>query len=180
MSCGQRGGVGSGEVEDTAQKEEAPKGVEEDDLMLRLSMDLVANPQTQAQKDQNDIINYAIDELLDVRRTPSGLYYQILETGQGDSLKWADRVRVHYRGYFLDGTQFDSSYRREKPIEFYIGNMIHAWNEGLRLLRIGSKARLLVPSYLGYGEEGLKDDKDQFIVPPDKVLVFELEVLKKL
>lgn len=151
----------------------------EDEIILRLSLDMVADPQTRDQREQNEILNYAIDELWDIQRTPSGLYYQILEPGQGDTLQWADRIRVHYRGYFLDGQEFDSSYRRDKPMDFYIGNMIPGWNEGLQLLQVGSKARFLVPSRLGYGEEGLKNG-DKYIVPPDRVLVFEVDVLKKL
>lgn len=175
-------GGAAGESSENSAAEEAPAPasvVNEDELILRLSLDLTANPQTQAEKEQNAIINYAIDELLEIQRTPSGLYYQILEAGQGDSLQWADRVRAHYRGYFLDGREFDSSYRRDRPIEFYIGNVIPGWNEGLQLLREGDKARLLVPSRLGYGTDGMKDG-ETYLVPPNSVLVFELEVLKKL
>lgn len=153
--------------------------VSEDELILRLSLDLVADPQTRDQQEQNAIVNYAIDQLLDIRRTPSGLYYQILQTGQGDALQWADRIRVHYRGYFLDGKEFDSSYRRDKPMDFYIGNMIPGWNEGLQLLQVGSKARFFIPSRLGYGEDGLMNG-EEYIVPPNEVLIFEVEALKKL
>lgn len=64
-------------------------------------------------------------------------------------------------------------------MDFYIGNMIPGWNEGLQLLKVGGKARFLVPSHLGYGEEGFKDG-EAYLVPPNRVLVFELEVLKKL
>ncbi|MDX1940630.1 MAG: FKBP-type peptidyl-prolyl cis-trans isomerase, partial [Saprospiraceae bacterium] len=140
--------------------------VNEDDLVMRLSVDLVAEPQTKWEQERNDIINYAIDNLLDVQAMPSGLYYQILEHGQGDSIRWADQVRVHYRGYFLNGEEFDSSYKRAKPIDFYVGNMIDGWNEGLKMLRPGAKALFIVPSHLGYGEEGLNDPKGKQLVPP--------------
>ena len=176
FACGQQ----SASEKTQELPQETPTEAEEDELILRLSGDLVANPQTQAETDQNAIVNYAIDEFLDVQRTSSGLYYQILEEGEGDLLAWADRVRAHYRGYFLDGKEFDSSYRRDKPMEFYIGNVVPGWNEGLQLLRPEGKARLLIPSHLGYGEEGLKDSRERYIVPPNKVLIFELEVLKKL
>ena len=89
---------------------------DEDDLLLRLSADLLADPQTRAEKDQNLIVNYAIENSLDARATPSGLYYQILQPGDGDKLQWGDRISVHYRGYFLDGTEFDSSRRRGEPV----------------------------------------------------------------
>ncbi|MBK7872501.1 MAG: FKBP-type peptidyl-prolyl cis-trans isomerase [Saprospiraceae bacterium] len=154
--------------------------VNEDELVMRLSVDLVAEPQTQWEQERNDIINYAIDNLLDVKATSSGLYYQILAPGQGDSIRWAEQVRVHYRGYFLDGKEFDSSYKRGKPIDFYVGNMIDGWNEGLKMLRPGAKALFIVPSHLGYRDKGLNDAKGQQLVPPNTVLVFELEVLEKL
>lgn len=177
-ACGQNAPAGSDERPE--QESPAPETpVSEDDLILRLSLELVADPQTRDQQEQNAIVNYAIDNLLDIRRTSSGLYYQILQTGQGDTLQWADRIRAHYRGYFLDGQEFDSSYRRDKPMDFYIGNMIPGWNEGLQLLQVGSKARLLIPSRLGYGAEGLKNGAE-YLVPPDQVLIFEVEVLRKL
>lgn len=152
----------------------------EDEVLLRLSSDLYLDPQTQDERDQNAIVNYAIDNSLDVQSTPSGLYYQIIEAGTGDTLQWGDRVRVHYRGYFLNGKEFDSSYKRDKPIEFYIGNMIHGWNEALEMMQPGAKALLLVPSRLGYGEKGLKDGNGSVLVPPNEPLIFEMEVLNKL
>lgn len=155
--------------------------VDEDALIMRLSSDMTANPQTPELRDRNAILNYAIDHLIDGYLTPSGLFYQTLYEGQGALLAWGDRVRVHYKGYFLeDGRVFDSSYQRGKPIEFYIGNMIAGWNEGLQLLRPGGKALLLIPAHLAYGEEGLKDSKGVFLVPPRENLAFELEVLEKV
>jgi len=163
---------------------EAPAPVDpvnEDEIIMRLSGKLIADPQTQAEQDQNRIVNYAIDGLLDVRSTRSGLFYQIKEPGTGESIGWGDKVRVHYRGYFLDsGKVFDSSYRRGEPIEFYVGNMIDGWNEGLQLLRPGARALFLVPSHLAYGEEGVKNSKGEYVVPPNEVLAFELEVLEVL
>lgn len=151
----------------------------EEEWILRLSGELVANPRTQAERDRNVIVNYAIDSLLDVRSTPSGLFYQVLREGEGDPLQWGDRIRVHYRGYFLEsGRVFDSSYRRGKPMEFYIGNMIDGWNEGMQLLRPGAQALFLVPSGLAYGEAGVKKDDGEVLVPPNAVLAFEVEVVE--
>ena len=151
----------------------------EDEWIIRLSNQLVANPTTQAERDRNAIVNYAIDSLLDVRSTPSGLFYQVLREGEGAPLQWGDRVAVHYRGVFLeDGRLFDSSYRRDKPMEFYIGNMIDGWNEGLQLLRPGARALLLVPSGLAYGEAGVKKDDGEVVVPPNAVLAFEVEIVE--
>ena len=152
---------------------------DEDALIFRLSSDLIAEPKNQAEKDQNAIVNYAIDKLLDVKATRTGLYYQILAEGSGKQIAWGDWISVHYRGYFLNGREFDSSYKKKKPLEFYVGNMIDGWNEGLQLLKKGGKALFIVPSTLAYGEEGLKLPNGKVIVPPDSVLVFELEVLEK-
>lgn len=154
--------------------------INEDELVMRLSAELVADPQTQWQQERNDIINYAIDHMLDLHSTQSGLYYQIIEPGTGDSIRWADQVRVHYRGYFLNGQEFDSSYKRDKPIDFYVGNMIDGWNEGLKMLKPGAQALFIVPSHLGYSEKGLSDGKGGMLVPPNTVLVFEMKVLEKL
>lgn len=169
----------SEEKTQTSPETEKPV-INEDELVMRLSADLVAEPQTQWQQERNDIINYAIDNMLDIHATSSGLYYQIIEPGAGDSIRWADQVRVHYRGYFLNGQEFDSSYKRNKPIDFYVGNMIDGWNEGLKMLKPDAKALFIVPSHLGYGEKGLSDGKGGMLVPPNTVLVFEMEVLEKL
>jgi FKBP-type peptidyl-prolyl cis-trans isomerase FkpA len=170
-------------AQDKNPAEEAAASVpalDEDAVVLQLSGYLLAKPQGQAETDQNEIANYAIENVLPLERTASGLFYQILQPGQGELLEWGDYLRAHYRGYFLDGQVFDSSYRRNKPLEFYLGNMIAGWNEGLQLLRPGGKIRLLVPSSLAYGEQGLPDGKGGFLVPPNAVLAFEVEVLEKL
>ncbi|MEM6699519.1 MAG: FKBP-type peptidyl-prolyl cis-trans isomerase, partial [Bacteroidota bacterium] len=91
-------------------------GVDEEDLILRLSVDLIANPRNQEEQERNEILNYAIDSLWDVQKTTSGLYYQIVEQGEGDTIKWADRVAVHYEGFFTNGEKFDSSYDRDRPL----------------------------------------------------------------
>lgn len=179
-ACGQSPSSNAGEEAATTEVPER-EPVDEDEVIMRLSGDLIAAPRTQEQMDRNTIVNYALDSLLDVRATESGLYYQVIREGSGPRLEWGDRVSVHYKGYFLDtGRVFDSSYRRGEPIEFYIGNMIDGWNEGLQLLRPGARALFLVPSNLAYGEEGVRNSEGEYIVPPNKVLAFELEVLEKL
>ncbi len=150
-----------------------PPPVNEDDLLLRLSSELVDNPQTQNDKDKNAIINYALDQSIEVQAAPSGLYYQIIEEGEGKHAKWGDYVTAHYKGYTLDGKVFDSSYQRNEPMQFYIGNMIKGWNEGLALLKPKGKAIFLVPSHLAYGEKGLGK-----VVAPNTPLAFEVELLK--
>ena len=148
------------------------KSPDESELFTRLYADFTDRPTTQAQIDQNLIIDYAATNYLDVTRTPSGLYYMILAPGEGSFLKPGDRVSAHYHGYFLDGKKFDSSYDKNRPIRFRIGQMIAGWNEGLTYLKPGGKAKLLVPSGLGYGTDGFPG-----YVKPNKVLVFDIEVL---
>ena len=135
--------------------------------------ELIANPRTQAEKDKNTIINYMMDEGIELKSTESGLYYQMIEVGEGKSAEWADWVKVNYKGYTLDGKVFDSSYKKGKPIEFYVGNMIAGWNEGLQLMKPGGKAFFVVPSGLAYGEKGFKN-----IIPPNTTLAFEVELLE--
>lgn len=161
-----------------AEEKAAP--VDEDDLVIRLSSDLITEPYTQAEKDQNAILNYAMDNSLDVQAANNGLYYQILKKGEGDFIKWGDQIVTHYKGYFLDGQVFDSSYRKDKPMTFYVGNVIQGWNEGLQKIKPGGKMLLLVPSPLGYGDQAIKDKKDRIIIPENSVLIFEIEVLEKL
>lgn len=176
-ACGGNAGEKAGQA---SQQEEAPPPVDEDQAILQLSAYLVAEPQNQMEESQNAIVNYAIDKLIPLERTRSGLLYRILEEGEGEKLQWGDYISVHYKGYFLDGQVFDSSYRRDKPLQFYIGNMIPGWNEGLQLIAPGGKIQLFVPSPLGYGEEGLPDGKEGFLVPPDTPMVFEVEVVERL
>lgn len=154
--------------------------VTEDDLITRLSIDLIAVPSTQLEREQNTLINHAIDNLWNVQRTNSGLYYEILDAGQGDPIEWGDYIEVHYEGTFMDGRVFDSSRKRNKPMNFYVGNMIDGWNEGLQLIKPKGKIRLLVPSPLAYGEKGLVTAKGDTLVPANEILLFDIEVLRWL
>ena len=106
--------------------------------------------------------------------TDSGLRYTILSKGDGVSPNKGDMVKVHYKGQLLDKTVFDSSYKRNEPIEFKIGigQVIPGWDEGLMLLNKGDKARFVIPSHLAYGESGAGG-----VIPPNATLVFEVELL---
>jgi FKBP-type peptidyl-prolyl cis-trans isomerase len=108
----------------------------------------------------------------DVKSTASGLQYQILTEGSGASPKETDTVKVHYKGTLLDGTQFDSSYERKEPAEFPLKGVIRGWTEGLQLMKVGGKMRLFVPSDLAYGPQGRPG------IPPNSVLIFEVELLE--
>ena len=109
------------------------------------------------------------------QKTDSGLRYQIIQQGNGQKPKKGDRVSVHYKGTLADGTLFDSSYKRGKPIDFSagIGQVIKGWDEALLLLNEGDKARLVIPSDLAYGSQGAGG-----VIPPDATLIFDVELVK--
>lgn len=106
--------------------------------------------------------------------TPSGLRYKILQEGDGKKATKGAMVSVHYKGQLLDGTVFDSSYKRKQPIDFAIGvgQVIAGWDEGIQLLKVGDKARLVIPSNLAYGERGAGG-----VIPPNATLIFDVELM---
>lgn len=106
--------------------------------------------------------------------TASGLQYVILEPGSGDTPQTGDLVQVHYTGTLEDGTKFDSSYDRGEPIKFALGRglVIPGWDEGIALLKVGSKAKLIIPPELAYGESGAGG-----VIPPNATLIFEVELV---
>ncbi len=108
-----------------------------------------------------------------VTTTATGLQYEQLEAGEGASPTAADVVKVHYRGHLIDGTEFDSSYSRGEPISFPLSGVIPGWTEGLQLMQVGEKARLVIPSDLAYGPNGMGN-----AIGPNETLVFEVELLE--
>ncbi len=108
-------------------------------------------------------------------KTESGLRYQILQKGTGAQAEKGKMISVHYKGQLTDGTVFDSSYQRKQPIDFTvgIGQVIKGWDEGLQLLQVGDKARLVIPSNLAYGSQGAGG-----VIPPDATLIFDVELME--
>jgi peptidyl-prolyl cis-trans isomerase A (cyclophilin A) len=107
------------------------------------------------------------------RTTPSGLRIMTARPGTGDkSPKPTDTVEVHYRGTLIDGTEFDSSYKRNQTIEFPLNRVIRGWTEGVGLMKVGEKAILVIPPDLGYGAAGAPG-----AIPPNATLVFEVELV---
>lgn len=106
--------------------------------------------------------------------TTSGLKYKIIQKGSGKKAEKGNNVSVHYKGQLADGTVFDSSYKRNKPLDFKvgIGQVIAGWDEGICLLNVGDKARLVIPSDLGYGSAGAGG-----VIPPNATLVFDVELM---
>ena len=111
----------------------------------------------------------------EVTNTPSGLQYEVLKEGTGRHPKANDTVRCHYEGTLIDGTVFDSSYRRNQPAEFGLHQVIAGWTEGVQLMKEGSIFKFYIPYNLAYGERGAGAD-----IPPYAALIFTVELIKVL
>ncbi|MEW7279532.1 peptidylprolyl isomerase [Aquimarina sp. 2201CG1-2-11] len=107
-------------------------------------------------------------------KTESGLRYKVFQNGDGEKAEKGKTVSVHYKGSLVDGTVFDSSYKRNQPIDFSlgIGQVISGWDEGIQLLKVGDKARFVIPPNLGYGQNGAGG-----VIPPNATLVFDVELV---
>ena len=106
-----------------------------------------------------------------VKTSDSGLQYEVITEGKGKKPKSDDVVKVHYKGTLIDGTEFDSSYKRNSPAEFPVTAVIRGWTEALQMMPVGSKWKLYIPPDLAYGEAGRPS------IPGNSVLIFEVELL---
>jgi FKBP-type peptidyl-prolyl cis-trans isomerase FkpA len=119
--------------------------------------------------------NEAIDKAAKEKgavKTPSGMVYRSLKDGKGKSPTAADTVEVNYRGTLTNGKEFDSSYKRNQSISFPLSRVIPCWTEGVQMMKVGGKAKLVCPPDLAYGSRGAGSD-----VPPNATLIFEVELL---
>lgn len=107
-----------------------------------------------------------------VKVTGSGLQYQVLAEGNGPKPKTTDRVKVHYRGTLIDGTEFDSSFARGKPVVFSLNGVIPGWTEGIQLMKVGGKYKFFIPPELAYKDRGAGRT-----IGPNATLIFEVELL---
>ena len=121
---------------------------------------------------QSDAAIAAATKEAGAKVTASGLVYRSLKDGTGSSPAATDRVKVHYKGTFPDGKEFDSSYKRNEPTEFPLNGVIPCWTEGVQLMKTGGKAKLTCPSTIAYGQRGAGG-----VIPPNATLVFEIELL---
>ncbi len=104
-------------------------------------------------------------------KLPSGLVFKDVKPGTGASPAATDTVKVHYKGTLIDGTEFDSSYKRNEPAEFPLNGVIKCWTEGVQKMKVGGKAKLVCPADIAYGESGRPG------IPPSAVLTFEVELI---
>ncbi|UCD00380.1 MAG: FKBP-type peptidyl-prolyl cis-trans isomerase [Phycisphaerales bacterium] len=107
-----------------------------------------------------------------VKVLPSGLQYKVIKEGAGATPTADDKVKTHYRGTLINGTEFDSSYKRNQPAEFPVKGVIKGWTEALQLMKEGAKWQLYIPANLAYGERGRPN------IPPNSTLIFEVELLE--
>jgi FKBP-type peptidyl-prolyl cis-trans isomerase FklB len=107
-----------------------------------------------------------------VKTTPSGLQYIIVREGKGNKPVMNDRIKVNYEGRLIDGTIFDSSYKRNEPAVFTVGQVIPGWNEAMQMMTVGSKWRVFIPENLAYGSQGVQ------VIKPFSTLIFDVELLE--
>ena len=127
-----------------------------------------------AEAEKKELMLQKLSEITaDAKTTDSGLQYVMIEEGSGKSPEAGQNVSVHYSGYLMDGTKFDSSYDRGEPITFPIGQgrVIPGWDEGITLLKVGGKAKLIIPPNLGYGNRAIGP------IPPNSTLIFDVELV---
>ena len=103
---------------------------------------------------------------------PSGLQYKVIKKGEGATPKETDKVSCHYAGTTLDGTEFDSSYKRDKPATFAVNQIIKGWKEALQIMKVGDKWKLFIPSELAYGQRGAGQR-----IGPHETLIFDIELI---
>jgi FKBP-type peptidyl-prolyl cis-trans isomerase FkpA len=109
----------------------------------------------------------------EITTTTSGLQYEVLREGNGSSPAATDTVLVHYEGTLINGTVFDSSYKRNEPIDFPLNQVIKGWTEGVQLMKEGAKYRFYLPTELAYGSGGAGRD-----IGPNEALIFDVELLE--
>jgi len=152
-------------------------GEEAKETLMSLQQDLVAKAQEQrmqiAEKNKKDGEVYlaANGKKEGVVTLPSGLQYKVIRSGDGPSPKETDMVETHYRGTLIDGTEFDSSYKREQTAVFPVNGVIAGWTEALQRMKVGDKWQIFLPPELAYGERGAGP------IGPNATLVFDIELM---
>jgi len=125
-------------------------------------------------KAANEFLEKNKAENADVKVTPTGLQYKVIREGEGVSPGKTDKVKVHYAGQLIDGSEFDSSIKRGEPSSFGLNQVIKGWTEGLQLMKVGSKFEFYIHPKLGYGSRSKPN------IPANSLLIFEVELLEIL
>lgn len=156
-----------------AEKEESMFSAEDANLYIQGVLQELEAKKAEANKEEGRIFleeNKLNDNVVE---TESGLQYKIIEQGDGPVPIGTDKVKVHYSGFLLDGTKFDSSVDRGEPAVFGVGQVIKGWTEVLQLMPVGSTYKVFIPSDLAYGDRGAGAD-----IKPGSVLVFDIELIE--
>ncbi len=144
----------------------AKKKIEE----LGRNADISVSSEEKAELNRKFLIDNSKREA--VRKLPDGLQYVVINEGKGEKVKGTDKIKVGFRGAFIDGREFDSSYKKGKPAVITLeDDIIEGWKKGISLMRIGARYKFFIPSELAYGEKGMMD------VPPNATLIYDIEVL---
>ncbi|HLW36455.1 MAG TPA: FKBP-type peptidyl-prolyl cis-trans isomerase [Chthoniobacterales bacterium] len=144
------------------------------DVMMNFEKDMQAKQAEVGKKNEADAEKFLADNKKKdgVKTTASGLQYKVMKEGNGAQPKSTDNVTVNYRGTLMDGTEFDSSYKRGQPATFPVAGVIKGWTEALQLMKVGSKYQLFIPPALAYGEHSPSPQ-----IPPNSLLIFEVELM---
>ncbi len=143
------------------------------DIMAQFEKDMEQKQKEVGEKNKTEGAKYLEEnkKKAGVKATASGLQYKVIKDGTGAQPKATDMVTVNYRGTLIDGTEFDSSYKRGQPATFPVNGVIKGWTEALQLMKQGSKYQLFIPSTLAYGERAMGPD-----IGPNSTLIFEVEL----
>ena len=143
------------------------------DIMAQFEKDMEQKQKEVGEKNKTEGTKYLEEnkKKAGVKTTASGLQYKVVKDGTGAQPKATDMVTVNYRGTLIDGTEFDSSYKRGQPATFPVNGVIKGWTEALQLMKQGSKYQLFIPSTLAYGERAMGPD-----IGPNSTLIFEVEL----
>src|SRR5213594_1229467 len=144
------------------------------EVMAQFEKDMEAKQKQAGEKNKTEGVKFLEDNKKkpDVKTTASGLQYKVIKEGTGAKPKATETVSVNYRGTLIDGTEFDSSYKRGQPATFPLNGVIKGWTEGLQLMKKGGKSQFFVPSNLAYGERSVSPE-----IGPNAALIFEVELL---
>lgn len=147
------------------------------DLLLKMQLQKEADAKAAAQKALEEQALFLSKNIMDstVKVTTKGVQYKVMTEGSGLTPKASDKVKVHYVGTLLDGTEFDNSIKRGEPLEFPVSAVIEGWQDLLQVMKEGEKVKAWIPSALAYGEEGVDP-----LIPANAMLVFEVELIKVL
>lgn len=152
--------------------EEVKETIAELQKKVQAKQEAMRKVQGEANKKAGDEFLAANAKQKGVKTTDSGLQYLVIEPGNGKTPAATDKVKVNYRGMLVDGTEFDSSYKRGNPVEFPVNGVIKGWTEALQMMKEGAKYQLFIPAELAYGDRGAGP-----AIGPNSTLIFDVELL---